>query len=353
MPAPSSAAKRETTTVPDIQPNALGRALRGFFSNSLPHVRGLSRNTVLGYRDSFKLLLRFLEQRLGRPAAAIDFPDLSPQNLLAFLEHLETERGNCVATRNARLVAAHAFARYATSSHPEHFELCQQILAVPFKRGDERTVGYLETDEMRALLQAPDLQTASGRRDRTLLLAMFNTGARVQEILDLRPCDIQFERPTQALLRGKGGKQRLCPLWPDTVRALRSLLRERGVPLADESPVFRNRRGEPLTRFGIRYLLAKHARTASLSAATLASKRVHPHLLRHTTATSLLQSGVDLVTISHWLGHASIESTNRYVAVNLATKRAAIEKAQPTACGDTGVASWRSDESVLAWLEAL
>ena len=337
----------------EIQPNPLGRALRGFFSDSLPRVRGLSRNTVLGYRDSFKLLLRFLERHLGRPAATLDFPDLCARNLLAFLDHLESERSNSIATRNARLVAAHAFARYATASYPEHFALCQQILAVPFKRCGQRVVGYLEDGEMQALLQAPDLASAGGRRDRALLLAMFNTGARVQEILDLRPCDIQFEQPFQALLRGKGDKQRLCPLWLKTVRALRGVLRERGVPPTDEGPLFRNRRGEPLTRFGVRYLIDKHARAASSSAGTLAGKRVHPHMLRHTTAVSLLQSGVDLVTISHWMGHASVESTNRYVAVNLATKRAAIEKVQPTDSGQSKIASWRTDESVLAWLEAL
>ena len=206
---------------------------------------------------------------------------------------------------------------------------------------------------MQALLQAPDLTSEHGRRDRALLLAMCNTGARVQEILDVRPCDIQCERPYQVLLRGKGGKQRFCPLWPDTVRALRGLLQDRSVAPTDRAPLFRNRRGEPLTRFGVRYLIDKHARAASSSAGTLAGKRVHPHMLRHTTATSLLQSGVDLVTISHWLGHASVESTNRYVAVNLATKRAAIEKARPTDCGQTPAPSWRTDDSVLAWLEAL
>lgn len=337
----------------EIRPNALGRALHGFFSESLARVRGLSRHTILSYRDAFKLLLRFLAEHLARPAASLDFPDLSAPNLLAFLDHLETERGNCVATRNARLVAAHAFARYAAASHPEHFELCQQILAVPFKRGGQRVVGYLEEDEMQALLEAPDLASEPGRRDRALLLAMFNTGARVQEILDVRPRDIQFERPYQVLLRGKGGKQRLCPLWPDTVRALRALLQDRRVAPADRAPLFRNRRGEPLTRFGVRYLIDKHARAASVSAVTLVGKRVHPHMLRHTTATSLLRAGVDLVTISHWLGHASVESTNRYLAVNLETKRAAIEKARPADCGQTPAPSWRTDDGVLAWLEAL
>ena len=149
-------------------------------------------------------------------------------------------------------------------------------------------------------------------------------------------------------MRGKGGKQHFCPRWPDTVRALRGLLQGPSVAPAYRAPLFRNRRGEPLTRFGVRYLIDKHARAASSSAGTLAGNRVHPHMLRHTTATSLLQSGVDLVTISDWLGHASVESTNRYVAVNLATKRAAIEISRPTDCGQTPAPSWRTDDSVLA-----
>ena len=337
----------------EIRPNALGRALRGFFAEYLSEVRGLSRHTVLGYRDSIKLLLRFLEQHLGREAATLDFPDLAPQPLLAFLAHLETGRRNCVATRNARLAAVHAFARYAAAHHPEHLALCQRILAVPFKRTRQRLVEYLEADQMRALLHAPDTATADGRRDRALLLAMYNTGARVQEILDLRPCDLQLEPPLQVRLFGKGRKQRLCPLWPETARALHALLRELAIPPTDQKQLFRNRQSRPLTRFGVRYLLRKHARTASLTARTLATKRIHPHVLRHTTATHLLQSGVDLVTIGHWLGHASVETTNRYAAVSLETKRLAVEKTRPLGAIDPTLAAWRSDADTLDWLETL
>ena len=271
----------------------------------------MSRHTLLSYRDAITLLLRFLATRHQRPVAALDFPDLAPEHLLPFLAHLETERGNSIATRNVRLAAVHAFVRYAAMHHPEHLELCQRILAVPFKRAPQNVVEYLEADELHALLEAPDCTTRDGRRDRTLLLTMFNTGARVQEILDLRPCDLQLERPPQVRLRGKGRKERICPLWPQTVQALDALLQEQGDQPAATGRMFRNRRGQPLTRFGVRYLLQKHARTASASAKTLRSKRVHPHLLRHTTATHLLQAGVDLVTISHWLGHVSVETTNR------------------------------------------
>ena len=339
--------------MPEAGPNTLGRALRGFFGDYLPKVRGASRHTVLAYRDAFKLLLRFLAQRLARPAVELDFPDLAPNNLLAFLEHAETQRGNSIATRNARLTATHSFARYAAAQHPEHFALCQRILSIPFKRGPQRAVDYLEDHETKALLEAPDCRTASGRRDRALLLALYNTGARVQEILDLRPCDLQLEPPLQTLLRGKGRKERICPLMPETAAALRALLAERNVPHDDNQPLFRNRHGAPLGRSGVRYILRRHADTASSEAPTLAAKRIHPHVVRHTMASHHLQAGVDIVTISHLLGHASVETTNRYAAVSLEAKRAAVAKAGPLGEPNAELAGWRSDPSILDWLESL
>ena len=207
--------------MPDSRPNALAQALRGFLGDNLSRVRGLSRHTVLSFRDALKLLLVFLEQHLKRPAATLDFPDLTREHLLALLDHLETQRGKCAATRNVRLAALHSFARYAAPLFPEHCGVCQCILAIPFKRTGKRTVGYLESNEMQALLAAPDRSTAAGCRDHALLLSMYNTGARVQEILDLRPCDLELDRPRQALLYGKGGTRRLCPLWQETAAVLR------------------------------------------------------------------------------------------------------------------------------------
>jgi site-specific recombinase XerD len=313
----------------------------------------MSPHTVRSYRDAFILLLRFLAARRKRPVVGLDFTDLAPDAVLAFLEHLETDRRNSSVTRNARLAAVHAFARYTATSHPEHLELCQRVLAVPFKRTRQRLVEYLEADEVRALLEAPDRTTPEGRRDYAIVLVLFNTGARVQEILDLRPCDVQPERPFHVRLRGKGRKERVCPLWPQTAETLRALFSERGIDPRATEPVFRNHRGEPLTRFGVRYILRKHARGACSDAATIAKKRVHPHMLRHTTAVHLLQAGVDLVTISHWLGHASVETTNRYAAVDLATKRAAIAKARPVGKIDPALAGWRAKATILHWLEAL
>lgn len=337
----------------DARPNALGQALRGFLADELPRVRGLSPHTVCSFRDALKLLLLFLERHLQRSAAQLDFPDLSRTHVLAFLQHLETQRGNSAATRNVRLAALHSFARYAAPLFPLHCGVCQVILAIPFKRADQRTVEYLEHHEMQAVLQAPDRSTAAGRRDHTLLLTLYNTGARVQELLDLRPCDLQLDRPRQALLRGKGGKRRYCPLWAETAALLREFMRSRAVDPSDTQPLFRNHCGQPLTRFGVRYILAKHAGTAAKTVPTLAAKRVHPHVLRHTAASHFLQAGVDIVTIGRWLGHASVSTTSIYAEVDLQSKREAVRKAEPLLNADPSSGNWRTNADLLTWLESL
>jgi integrase/recombinase XerD len=335
------------------RPTSLARALRAFFADHLPAVRGVSPHTICSYRDAFTLFLRFIADRRGRLVVKLDFEDVSPEEIVAFLQHLEDRRGNGASTRNARLAAIHSFARFVATISPEHLDLCQRIMAVPFKRARSRLVEYLESAEVAAILAAPRRTTTEGRRDHALLLTLFNTGARVQELLDLRPLDLQLVRPFQVRLRGKGRKERLCPLWPRTAKVLRTFLTDAGVDPGSTAQLFRNHRGEPLTRFGVRYILRKYAEVASSSATTLATKRIHPHVVRHTTAVHLLQAGVDMVTISHWLGHANVETTNRYAAVNLDMKRAAVAKARPLGKVDPAVAAWRSDATILTWLEAL
>ncbi len=335
------------------QPNALARALRRFLAEHMPLSRGLSPHTVRSYRDAFALMLRFLAARKSRQVVDLDLVDIDPDGVIAFLDDLETGRANCAGTRNVRLAAIHAFARFVASQHPEHLEACQRLLAVPFKRASTSVVEYLEANEIRAILDATDRTTAEGRRDHALLLMMFNTGARVQEVLDLRPRDLQLVRPLQIRLLGKGRKERLCPLWPGTADIMRALLAEKGLDAMSSERFFRNRRGEPLTRFGVRYILRKYATYAQSAAPGLARKRVHPHTMRHTAAVHLLQSGVDLVSISHWLGHTSVGTTNRYAVVDLETKRAALAKAGPVGEDDQQSAVWRSDASILAWLDAL
>lgn len=333
-------------------PTILASTLRTFFGQHLPLTRGLSPKTILSYRDAFVLLLRFLATRHACEVADLDMVHLGPEDLLAFLEHLESERGNTAATRNARLAAVHAFTRFLATRQPECLELCQRLLAIPSKRTRIAPVEYLEGEEIGAMLDAVNLHQPQGQRDQALLLTLFNTGARVQEILDLRPVDLQLERPLLVRLRGKGRKERICPLWPKTMHALRALLELD--PVHETAPIFRNRCGEPLTRFGVRYILRRYAQQAQVQVPRLASKHVHPHLLRHSTAVYLRRSGVDPITISHWLGHASVETTNRYATVDLETKRQALEQAGPLEEGaDPPLASWRADASILTWLEAL
>jgi site-specific recombinase XerD len=328
---------------------ALARLLREFFADHLPRIRGVSPNTVHSYRDAWALLLRFLAIRHDRPVIHLELSDLGPDDVLAFLDNLELARGNGPITRNSRLAAIHAFARYAAAGDPEHLERCQRLLAIPFKRAPKRAVEYLEADEVAAILAAPDRSTCDGRRDFALLLTMFNTGARVQEIVDIRIVDLQLVRPQQVLLHGKGRKERICPLWPQTAEVLAALIEEGG----SRKPLFCNQRGQALTRFGARYLLAKYVARAKSEAPSLKSKRIHPHTMRHTTAVHLLQAGVDLVTISHWLGHASVETTNRYAAIDMEMKRTALAKVGTISQLDAGVSNWRNDKSILDWLESL
>ena len=336
----------------EIKPNPLAMALREFFSEFLPRARGLSPCTLLSYRDSLTLLLKFMADHLGRHVAELGLEAITPEVVMAFLNHLEAGRLNKASTRNVRLAAIHAFARHVATSRPECLEGCQRILAVPFKRAGVRAVDYLEFEEIQAILAAIDRTSPDGRRDFVLLETMFNTGARVQEILDLRPCDLQLERPFQVRLFGKGRKERICPLWPQTVQLLKAFLAETSIEASSRDRLFCNHRGDPLTRFGVRYLLAKYCDQAKLSTPSLSAKRLHPHSMRHSTAVHLLQSGVDLPTISHWLGHASINTTNRYAKVDLEMKRRALARAKPLTSGGPEP-TWRTNASILEWLESL
>jgi integrase/recombinase XerD len=334
-------------------PNVLARALRGFFADHLPRIRGTSPHTLLSYRDSFVLLLRFVAQCRNRSVAALDLDDLGPGEVLGFLQYLEAERQNQPATRNVRLAAIHAFARYCATRHPDRLEQCQRVLAVPFKRTGSRPIEYLDYEEIQAVLATVDRTTADGRRDYALVATMFNTGARVQEIVALRRCDLELETRPQVRLFGKGRKERVCPIWPQTAALLTALSADRPSQMLPNAPVFLNHRGDQLTRFGIRYLLRKYCTLAATAAPTLKRKRLHPHSMRHSTAVYLLKAGVDIVTISQWLGHATVAVTNRYATVDLDMKRQAIEKAQPITTTMPVPTPWRADASVLEWLEAL
>jgi integrase/recombinase XerD len=332
-------------------PNLLGTAIRDYFTDHLPRLRGSSPHTIHSYRDSMVLLLRFLARQRNKPITGLDLTDLDPPGILAFLSHLEQERKNGVSTRNVRLSAIHAFFHFVASRNPEHLELAQRVLGIPFKRARQRAIDYLEYDEIDAILKAIDRTIPQGSRDYALLATMFNTGGRVQEIADLRACDLQLTKPFQVRLLGKGRKERYCPLWPQTAAVLRAFSEQRTLDLRSESRVFLNHRGRPLTRFGIRYILAKCLGLACANVPNLRKKRLHPHSVRHSTAVALLKSGVDLSSISHLLGHASPTTTNRYAKVDLEMKRQAIAKVKPVPRRSR--TPWGKDHTILDWLESL
>jgi integrase/recombinase XerD len=312
------------------RPNELGRAIERFFREHLPTLRGASLHTIRNYRDAVVLFLRFTSNKKRRPIENLDLADFTAEQVRDFLTFLEAERHNSIATRNARLAALHTLARFLATEQPAHLAELQRVLGVPFKRGARNTpIEYLEHEEVEALLKNIDRSTLSGKRDYALFALMLNTGGRVQEVLDLRLCDIRTEPPHQVRLRGKGGKTRLCPIWPQTARLLQELC-ERAPRLAgNESPLFVNRQGTKLTRFGVRYLLKKHIEAGGAVVGTLREKRIHPHSLRHTTAIFLLKAGVDFATISQWLGHATLNTTMTYARADLDLKRQALMQVFP------------------------
>lgn len=328
----------------------LGPHLRRFLGEYLPSQRSASPRTVRAYRDALKLLLQSIAETRRCSAADLRFAHVDRAAVLAFLAALESTRGNSVTTRNHRLAAIRSFVRFVSTAAPEAVEQCAQILDIPRKRGDSRRIDYLTVDEMQAILQEVRLDTADGRRDDVLLRFLYNTGARVQEALDVRACDLRLDSPPHVLLRGKGRKERVCPLWDDTVQRLRRFLAERRLESSQPSPVFTGRGGRALTRFGVGYILDKYVQRALSRCPGLSRKRLHPHTLRHTTAMHLLQSGVDLNTIRCWLGHASVTTTNRYVEIDLEMKRRALEGITPP---PSRARPAIPDAGLLAWLESL
>jgi site-specific recombinase XerD len=333
-------------------PNVLAQSVRSFFSEYLTEQRGVSRHTVLSYRDSMILLLRFIAASRHCDPVKLDLEAISPQAVLAFLNHLEQERHNKTSSRNVRLAAIHAFFRYVATHAPERMEQAQRILGIPFKRTRTGSIDYLEEDEIRVVLECIDRNTPLGRRDYALLAIVFNTGARAQEIVDLNACNLQVDPPPQVSLFGKGRKRRICPLWPETAQVLKQFAEEVRLDMRSNMPLFCNQRGQRLTRFGIAYIMSKYYRAAAGRCPSMANKRLHPHSARHSTAMLLLKCGTDLPTISHWLGHASINTTNRYASADLEMKRQAIARAG-VATSVTSTGSWHRETSVIEWLASL
>lgn len=325
----------------------LGAWLRRFLLEHLVNERNLARNTQRSYRDTLLLLLPFVTEKLSKPVDRLTVADLSADLIRLFLAHLEQSRRSATTTRNQRLAAIHALARFVGEHSPEHIDWCAQIRSIPFKKTTQPLIAYLEKPEMDALLAAPDRQTAQGRRDYALLLFLYNAGTRAEEAAQLLIADLDV--PSSSVkIRGKGGKERRCPLWPATVQELRTLIGAR----SPWERVFLNRRGDPITRFGIHTLVERYAAKARDQAPSLAKKRVSPHTIRHTTATHLLRAGVDLNTIRAWLGHVSLNTTNIYAEIDLEMKAKALAKCE-VAGGNQPKTRWREDPALMAFLRAL
>lgn len=333
-----------------MKTNHLASFIHGFLQDFLIVQKGFSPHTVLSYRDTIKMFLVFAATRNKKSVTNLTLSDLSPAISVKFLDHLETKRGNSRQTRNNRLACLHSFFRYVAGHDPRAFEQCQRILIIPFKRTKSSPIEYLERKEVKAILEAVDRTTQNGYRDYTLFSFMYNTGARVDETVRLTPRSFQLQRPFQVRFSGKGAKERLCPLWPETVKLLRALFRQKGLDAQSNSPVFTNRRGEALTRHGVRYLLNKYVKIATTNCPSLKEKCIHPHSIRHATAMHMLQAGVDINSIRAWLGHANLKTTNRYAEHDLEMKRKLLEKYLPSS---KAYRPWKKNRDILEWLESL
>jgi integrase/recombinase XerD len=330
---------------------AVGFWVRRFLSDHLMHERGVSRNTLQSYRDTFCLFLPFVAVRLKIVVDKLVIDDLSPSIVAEFLAHLEQTRSCSVATRNQRLATLHAFARFTGESSPEHVDWCARVRQIPFKRGWRNPVPYLEKDEIEELLRAPDRATEPGQRDHALLLFLYNSGARATEAARILIEDLTWDATGTGSVKihGKGRKVRFCPLWKKTMAELQPLIRGRDA----SNPLFLNRYGDSITRFGIHTLVARHAESAAIKVPSLKTKRVSPHTIRHTTATHLLRAGVDLNTIRAWLGHVSLDTTNIYAETDLAMKAKALAACDTGGGNRRNKKEWRDDPSIMEFLRRL
>ena len=327
----------------------LAPTLEAFFTERLMTQRHASGHTVASYRDTMRLLLAFASQRTGIPPSKLEVPDLDAELISAFLDHLEHARGNSPTTRNIRLAAIRSLFRYAAFKHPEHAAVIERVLSLPAKRFDRALITYLTKDEIDALLAGPDRSTWTGRRDHALLLTGIQTGLRVSELTGLRRCDIHNDGSIAYLhCIGKNRKERTVPLIPRTIKTLAVWLKERqGVP---EDPLFPSVRGGPLSRDAVEWLIAKHSKTAANECSTLHGKRITAHVLRHTTAMTLLQSDISTTVIALWLGHEQESTTRGYLHGDLRLKQRAIDRTAPP---QTRPGRYRPTDSLLAFLNNL
>lgn len=329
---------------------SLAPFLKRFFSHYLPVQKGLSVNTIHAYRDAVKLLLCYAADSLRISVDELTVESITQSLILGFLDHLEQTRGCTKRTRNARLAAIRSLFAFIAREEPVLVGQCQAIRSIPLKRAEHKTIDYLEEGEIQALLDTVDINSRTGIRDRALLMVLYNTGARVSEIVSLDIADLRLTDSAQVKLHGKGNKERTCPLWPETVQAIEVYLKKRAPNEQSIQQVFLNANGDPITRFGIRHVTRKYGEQAKTKQPSLYTKSVNPHNLRHTTAMHLLRAGNDINMVSYWLGHADLNTTHIYIEIDMEMKRNMLEKVDAPRSKD--IALWRKP-NILKWLDGL
>lgn len=336
-----------------MKPTDFAKYLTEFLSVYLPAQKNVSKNTLHSYRDTFKLLILYCQEIKGTSSERISLNMLSSEWVTGFLEWLEVNRKCSISTRNQRLAAIHSFFRYVQAGEPAGIFHFQKITAIPIKKAKKTVVEYLTPEAMKLLLEQPDKHTPQGRRDLTLISVLYDSGARVQELIDMRVCDITLQSPAVITLIGKGNKTRRVPVMKNTASLLQSYLLENKLdkPWRNENPLFTNNQHHKLTRKGVTYIIAKYVESARKTSSLLPSK-VNNHMLRHSKAMHLLQAGVNLIYIRDFLGHVDLKTTEIYARADTEMKRKAIENAYPDLI-DSTLPDWSKDQALLSWLSEI
>jgi len=312
-----------------MKPHSLGQIVVAFFRNHLANQKGLSENTIATYSHCIKLFLNFCCQQLKQSIDHLSFENINDKMVLDFLDHLENQRQNIPRTRNARLATIRAFFRFLATQEPTMIDICQRICSIKQKKTPHKIVESLDDQELKVFFEGIDPNTKGGARDYALIHMLYNTGARVQELVDLNISAIRLDSVAQVKLTGKGSKERLVPLWPDTVEAIKNYLDHRKNENIQHPKLFLNGSNNSITRFGIRHLIKKYKKQFEKRCPSLKNKSVSPHTFRHTTARHLLRSGVDIFGVKEWLGHAHVNTANHYVELDIDMKRKALEASKP------------------------
>jgi len=330
--------------------HAIAPLLKRFFCQHLPVHRGLSENTIRAYRDAIKLLLCYVADMLSQSVDTLTVEVINEKTVLGFLAAVENDRSCTPRTRNARLAAIRSLFAFIAREEPELVLHCQQIRTIPLKRTEHKMVEYLEEKEMQAVFDAVNINSRTAIRDRALLLFLYNTGARVSEVINMELSDLRLGDAAQVMLHGKGDKNRSCPLWPETVTALEACIKDRRPKNVETKQVFLNANGDPITRFGIRHVTRKYGAKTQAKQPSMEAKPLNPHRIRHTTAMHLLRSNNDINMVSYWLGHADLNTTHVYVEIDMETKRKMLDKTSAPKISKK--APWHRPH-VLQWLNQL